>query len=88
MGARGDAPLAQPLAAVDVEPVVFDQGQQAVVLGPAGGTCGEVPGDAREAGSGVEPGRLGLDVAIHDRPRAPAAGVALACLEDRLEEAL
>jgi hypothetical protein len=69
-------------------PVVFDQRQQAVVLGPARGACGEVQGDAREAGSGVEPSRLRLDVAIHDRPRAPAAGVALACLEDRREEAL
>jgi hypothetical protein len=69
-------------------PVVFDQRQQAVVLGPAGDACGEVAGDAREARSGVQPVGLGLHVAIEDRARRPAAGIPLAGVEDRLERAI
>jgi len=44
--------------------------------------------DAGEAGSGVPPVDLGLDVAIEDRARGPAAGVAVVRLEDRLEGAI
>jgi hypothetical protein len=66
----------------------FDQRQQAVVLGAARGARGQVAGDAGEARSGVQPVGLGLDVALEDRARRPAAGVAFAGLEDRLEEAL
>jgi len=66
----------------------LNQRQQAVVLGPAGDACGEMARDAGEAGSGVPPVDLGLDVAIEDRARGPAAGVAVVRLEDRLEGAI
>jgi hypothetical protein len=66
----------------------LDQRQQPVVLGPAGDACGEVMGDAGKAGAGVKPVGLRLDVAIEDRARRPAAGVAVVGLEERFEEAI
>jgi hypothetical protein len=47
-----------------------------------------VAGDAGEAGAGVPPVDLGLDVAIEDRARGAAAGVTVVGLEDRFEGAI
>jgi hypothetical protein len=63
---------------------VLDQCQQAVVVGAARGAHGQVQGDAREPDASVE---LGLDVALEQHARRPAARVALVELEDRFEQA-
>ena len=66
--------------------VALDQGEQAVVLGAAGGAHPQMQADAREPGRGVLPAELGLDVAVEQGAGDAAAGVAVVDLEDRLEE--
>ena len=63
-----------------------DEGQQAVVLGAAGGAVGQMQADARETCLGLPSAEPGLDVAFEHRAGDPAAGVAVIDLEDCCEE--
>jgi hypothetical protein len=64
---------------------VFDQCQQAVVLGAAGAAHGQVHRDAGEPGAGALCAELGLDVAVEQPAGGSAAEVAVIDLEDRSE---
>jgi hypothetical protein len=60
---------------------VISQCQQTVVIHAAGGAHRQMRGDPGEPVGGVVSAQLGLDVALEDRARSPAAGVALVELE-------
>ena len=55
------------------------------MVGAAGATQREMHADAGEAGVRVAPAELGLDVAVEQRLRESAPGVAVVDVEDRFE---